>query len=169
MTFITNYYYDLPPDMIEYITHIKQQLERELEKKKREFNVGDIFTYFPTDGNKYQITKVNKKTYQMIKFRFIEEPELFIKGDSSAMKKNMNRRGPEYLYEQTWGSSRYELAYTFESEINKNDKKIRKDKDFVERWGYKDNPTQYIKVYNKYYDGSTTLNQTNGRNRWNYN
>ena len=84
MTFITNYYYDLPLDMIEYINHIKQQLERE-------YVVDEVFIY---KGNKCKITKVNDKTYSYCVFDKVREPMVFVKGNT--------RKESYYMDEHTW-------------------------------------------------------------------
>ena len=66
--FITNYYYDLPKELINIIDKLKLQLE---------FKIGDVCIY---NKDKYEILKVNKKTFTIGLYDIVAEPQTFIKG-----------------------------------------------------------------------------------------
>ncbi len=138
MTFTNNYFYDLPFDIINHIDNIKKQIEIDEEKEKKKLKVGDIFIGIPSyhwDGDdvgesvgKYQITKINKVSYQFIRFRETVEPIEFVKGE-------------------TREETRWKVEHTYKPTIYECDKKMSKPFAYLEKHAKKSNPISWIRWY----------------------
>jgi len=130
MTFTNNYFYDLPFDIINHINNIKKQIEDDEEKEKKKLKVGDIFIWgsWYRSFEKFEITKINKASYQFIMFRETLEPIEFIKGE-------------------TREESRWKVEHTYNPTIYVYDKKFSKPFAFLEKHAEKSNPISWIKWY----------------------
>jgi len=129
MTFTNNYFYDLPFDIINHINNIKKQIEDDEEKERNKLKVGDVFIiprYYQQD--KFQITKVNDKSYQFIRFRVTVEPTEFLKG-------------------KTREETRWKIEHTYYPTIYECDKKIRRNFDYMSKYAIKSNPISWIDWY----------------------